>query len=563
MANALVQKTPRLSRHTLLSDLIAGATGAVAGAPQAMGFAIIAGVNPVYGLYTTIVATIVASLTTSSTYMTVVPTNALALVVGTTLIGVEQVDVPGYLFTLTFLVGIFQLGFGLLRLGFLTRFVSNAVMTGFITGAGTLIIMGQLGNLTGYNLDHSLSKLGRFWEWLSNLHHSDLTTTIIGIVVIVVIVLMRKTRFKPLATLIGILLATLIVQIAGLDSVRLVRNVSLIPSGLPGIVLPDVSLISQLWSVALAMAVLACVQSAGLTSTVPNPDGNTPDVTQDFSGQGLGNIVAGFFQGMPAGGSLSRTAVNISAGAKTRLANVFSGVIIALVLLMFGSAIEQVTMTALAAQLIVAAVGLLNYKSINIVWHVGRSARLAMIVTFLSTLLFPLEYSIYIGVVLSLALYIYMSATSIHVHRMVVTEDGHFRDTKLPIKLASCEPTIISVTGNLFFAAVRNLESLLPSPDEAQSPIVILRMRDNDYLGSTGINILNRYREKLKARGGTLILAGISEAVVGQLEDTGMIDSFGQENLFPANDVYFSSTEHALARAQKLLEQSKVENVHG
>ena len=563
MANAPVQKTRRLSSDTIISDLIAGATGAVAGAPQAMGFAIIAGVNPVYGLYTTVVATIIASFTVSSTYMTVAPTNALALVVGTTLIGVDQVDVPQYLFTLTLLVGIFQLAFGLLRLGFLTRFVSNAVMTGFITGAGTLIIMGQLGNLTGYNVDRNLSKLGRFWDWLSNLHHSDLTTTIIGIIVIVVIVLIRKTRFKPMATLVGIILATLIVQLGGFDTVRLVRDMSPIPAGLPGLVIPDVSLIPQLWSIALAMAVLACVQSAGLTSTVPNPDGNTPDVTQDFKGQGLGNIAAGFFQGMPAGGSLSRTAVNIGAGAKTRLANAFSGVIIGLVLLMFGGTIEQVTMTALAAQLIVAAVGLLSYKAIKIVWYVGRSARLAMAVTFMATLLFPLEYSIYIGVVLSLTLYLYMSATSIHVRGMVATDDGHFRNTKLPSKLASSEPTIISVTGNLFFAAVRNLESLLPSPDEAESPIVILRMRDNDYLGSTGINILNRYREKLQNKGGTLILAGISETVIGQLEHTGMIDSFGQDNLFPANDVYFSSTEHALERAHELLEQSEVERAHG
>lgn len=555
--------TKEYDRRSLLDDLVAGATGAVAGAPQAMGFALVAGVNPIYGLYTSIVSTLVASLITSSRLMTVAATNALALVVGTTLMRFDDGLRLEYLFVLTVLVGVFQLGFGLLRLGDLTHFVSNAVMTGFITGAGLLIILGQLSHLTGYEYQTGSSAvLPRFWDWISHLNHCDGYTAVIGVVSVLAISALHRTRVHNMATLIVILLTGTFLWVTGWQSVDLVRDISAVPGGLPALVVPHLSYAPDLVTAALALAVLASVQSAAITNSLSDRDqlAEPADVNRDFVAQGLANIVGGFFQNMVSGGSLSRTAVNVSAGARTRLANVFAALLIALTVLVFAPLIERVVMAALAAHLIVASASIMRPGMIRLVWNVNVSARIAMTATFLSTLLLPLEYSIYIGVGLSLGMYLYTSSRNIHVVRLVPTNNQHFREAELPVELPSGEPVILSVSGNLYFAAVKQLQQVMPSPGHAVRPVVILRLRDNEYLGSTGIRFLETYDRQLRARGGKLILAGVGPKIKYELERTDHLRYFGENGVFLSGDVLFDATEHALAYARQWLANTPFSN---
>ena len=539
-------------RNHIIADILAGATGAVAGAPQAMGFAIIAGINPIYGLYTAVIPTIVGAFTTSSVFMVVGPTNALALVIGSTLIRFEDQDPIGHLFTLTLLVGIFQLVFGLLRLGKLVRFVSNAVMTGFITGAGILIILGQLRPLTGYTGAVDSNALIRFADWIIHILQIDLQTTTIGLFTIVVIVMLKRTIFSNFATLLALAMSGVIVAIFDLKSVMLVSDIVSIPHGLPLPVLPNISYVPEILTAAFAIALLASLQSAGLTRTIQQPDGSTPSIMRDLVGQGLSNIAGGFFQCMASGGSLSRTAVNISAGSRSRYANVFAGVFVATMLVAIGPLIERIPLAALAGQLIVAAATLLRLDVLRIVWRVNWSARLALVVTLAATLLLPLEYSIYIGVFISLLLYIYSSASDITVKQLIPTEQYHFKEVALPSQLPVDEPVIISVSGNLYFAAISRLEELLPLPDSPTAhPVIILRLRNNQYLGSTGIRFLQDYARKLEACGGKLILAGIGENVREQLERTGSYDTLAP--VFYADDIIFSATERAIDYAKQWL----------
>ncbi|MBN1965006.1 MAG: SulP family inorganic anion transporter [Anaerolineae bacterium] len=540
-----------LPRHTR-QDLIAGLTGAVAGAPQAMGFALIAGVNPVYGLYTALVATVVGALVGSSTFMTVGPTNALALVVASSLSGYGEQAQVSHLFTLTLLVGLFVFLFGVLRLGMLIRFVSNAVMTGFITGAGLLIILGQVQHITGYDAQGG-STLLRFIDWLSHLGQSQPHTTIIGLGALVTITLLHRTRLHYLATLIAILLATLATGLLGWGDVAYVQDLSVVPRGLPGVVLPDLRLMPDLAASALAIAVLAAVQSAALTNSVSEPDGSMPDATRDLIGIGLANLAGGLLQGMPACGSLSRTAVNINAGARTRRANVYAGLFVGLFLLALGSVIEAVTLAALAAHLIVAAFSLLRPDQIMLVWRVNWPARIAMTATLAATLLLPLEYSIYVGVLLSLALYVYSASEKLHVTRLVPIGENRYRTAPVPEHLPDHEVIIFSVRGHLYFAAVSKLEKLLPAPESGTDCVVILRLRESDYLGSTGIGFLRRYNRQLREHGGQLILTGLSRAVRKELEQTGMTVEFGEDNLFDAEEIYLDATAHAFQYGQSLL----------
>ncbi|MCB9452460.1 MAG: SulP family inorganic anion transporter [Anaerolineaceae bacterium] len=541
-------------KANLRADLLAGLTGAVAGAPQAMGFALIAGVSPVYGLYAAFVSTIVGTLTSSSTLMTIGPTNALALVVFSTLGNTSSVSIEK-MAVLSLLVGVFQVAFGLLRLGDLTRFVSNAVMTGFIAGAGLLIILGQLAHVSGYDPqtiagwpEQLSSSLPRFFDWLVHLPQSQPHTLVIGVAAIIIIDRLHHTRLRNIATLVAIFVTTVFILVAGWSDVAIVAHV---PQGWPAPILPPIQFAPELLSDALALAMLALVQSAALTQAVREPDGSVSNTNRDFVAQGLANLAGSLFQALPVGGSLSRTAVNINAGARTRLANLIAGLSIGLILLVLGPVVESITLAALAGHLIVAAISLIRPERIKIVWNVTWTARAAMIATFAATLLLPLEYSIYIGVGLSLALYLHTSSHSLIVEQLILVEGGRFRAAPLPPQLPTNEAIIINVRGSLYFAAVKHLESLLPPPRPQQPTIVIIRLRESHDLASTALRFLLQYQERLRQEGGDLLLAGLSEAVWQTLQQTNMVAKFGADNLYHSDNTYFGATETAYHAAMQ------------
>ncbi len=540
-------------QKTIFSDLLAGLTGAIAGAPQAMGFALIAGVSPLYGLYAAIVPAIIGALFSRSIFMTIAPTNVLMLLVGVALASYGYPDPPLPLFTLTVIVGVWQVVFGVFRLGKLTEFVSNAVILGFVTGVAVLIMLGQLDHLTGYHIQVEGSTLVKAWDWLLHLPQSHPETTFLGVLSIILIYGLHHTRLKYVATLVAIAVTGVMVSAFNWTDVALVRDMAAIPSGLPAPVLPDMRYILDLLPITFSIAILASIQSAAIINNMRDVDGTTPHMSREFLAQGIANICGGIFQALPASGSLSRTAVNLSAGAKTRLANLFSGVFIAFLLLGGASVLESITLPALAGHLIVAAATMIDYKAIGMVWRVRPSARVSMVITFLATLLLPLEYSIFVGIILSLVLYLYSSAQNITVVRLLPTDNHHYRVAPIPEKMPCNEPIVLSVSGNLYFAAVPRLEQLLPDPTHCDHPVVILRLRDNPYLGSTGIKMLERYARRLREKGGKLILSGIGSAVRQQLESTNALERLGQENIFYEEEVIFSATEKAIAYAQTWL----------
>lgn len=531
-------------------DLLAGLVGAVAGAPQAMGFALIAGVNPVYGLYTAVISTIFGAALGSSTYMTVGPTNALALVVASTLSDLNGGNQVELVFVLTLLTGAFFLLFAVLRLGFLVRFVSNAVMTGFITGAGLLIVFGQVRHLNGYDPSGSNALLS-FLDWVVHLHRSNPQTVVIAGGAIAVMLLLQRTRLQNLATLIAIVAASVATLLLNWEAVALVRDIADVPRGLPTPTLPDLAAVPDLATAAFALAVLGAVQSAAIANVAPGPEGRKPIFGRDLIGMGVGNIVGALFQSIPACGSLSRTAINVAAGARTRWANAIAGGFVALMLLMLGAAIEVVTLAALAAQLILAAVSLINLKQIRMVWRVGLPARAAMLVTFVSTLLLPLEYSIYLGVGLSLLLYLYASSEDITAVQLVLLDNGNFREQPPPAQLSNHTITIISLHGSLYFAAARQLTNLLPDPSHSSGAVVILRLREAHGLGSTALNAITAYHAALQAHAGRLILTGVSHELRATLDRAGVLAVIGRENVFEKEDEVFAATRSAFALQQQ------------
>ena len=338
--NTLGQLKP--DRGLISSDLIAGLTFSVVNVPQAMAHALLALVsNPVMGIYTLMVAVPVGAVFTSSVLMNVSTTGALSVATGEVLGPLPVASRTAALVALVFLVGLFQILAGVFRLGFLVRFVSNAVMTGFLNGIAVLIIVGQLGALTGYFSPYS-NRIAQALDLFLHLDQVNRYTTVIGLLTLGLMALLLSSRLRKFAFIIAIALATVLVTALGWQSVETVGDIATITAKLPEIAVPDVALLLQMLLPAFSIAIIGLIQGAGVSQGYPNPDGKYPNISRDFLGQGIANLATSFVGGIPAGGSISGTALIMSAGARSRWTNISVGVFVALIVALFASLVSLV-----------------------------------------------------------------------------------------------------------------------------------------------------------------------------------------------------------------------------
>jgi SulP family sulfate permease len=261
---------------------------------------------------------------------------------------------------------------------------------------------------------------------------------------------------------------------------------------------------------------------------------------------------------MPMGGSVGSTALNVNAGAKTRWANVFSGLVVAVVVVLFSRAVSFVVMPAMAALLIVSGVQSIQAGEIREVWYVAWGSKLVMAITFISTLIIPVHQAVFVGVVLSILIYFVSASSVVSVVELARTPEGAYREQNPPQVLPSHEVTILQIQGSIFFAAVDKLETMVPTARGSERPVVILRMRGYDTLNSTFINFIQRYVDQLKSVQGTLMLEGVYDTVKEQLDRTGVTqDVLGEENIFTETPELFQSLHRAEAAASRWLDETK------
>lgn len=546
----------KVPRKTLINDLISGLVMAVVQVPGAVANGVLAGVNPVFGLYSMIAGTTVAAIFTSSVIMNVDSTSATALATAEAMGGVGSEEQLGYLVVLGMLVGLFMLTFGLLKLGFLVRFISNSVMTGFLSGLGVLTILGQVGDLTGFYSDAS-NKVFRTIDTVINFREIDPATFIIGVLTIMIIILVERTRLNRYSLAIALGVTTALVPILGLENIALVGDATEIPRSLPIPKLPDLALVPALLLPALSIAIIALVQAAGVSQSIPNPDGKYPDPSGDFRGQGIANIVAGSTGAIPVGGSLSGTTLIKNIGGISRWANIFTGLFGAIIVLLFAPLIEILPMSALAGLLIMVGVSMIKTHRIQTVWHTGPAPLTIMLITFTFTLFTPIQVAVLVGVMLHILLYVFRSAEAVRIERIIRQPDGSYLEAPVPHQLPSHEIVILNPIGNLFFAGAAEFEENLPEVGEAQGSVVIIRLRDRDEVGSTFIRIINRYTQALRKQGNQLMLTGVNENVLEQLEKTDLLDLIGKQYVFPAEVRFGASADHAIQAAKTWMSKGK------
>jgi len=551
-------------RGHLASDLVAAFTFAVVNVPQAMGHALLAMVNPVLGIYTLMVAVPVGALFSSSVFMNVSTTGALSVAAGVVLLEFPPGQRVEALVVLVLLVGVIQALAGLFRLGFVIRFVSNAVMTGFLNGVAVLIILGQLGDLTGTQSSFS-NRVAQALDLLLRLNKVDLQATLIGVLTLALILaLLWLPALRRFAFIIAIAVATVLLALLTLPalptatnftSVATVGSISAIPREFPQLALPQWSLIGSLWLPALSIAIIGLVQGAGVSQGTPNPDGRYPDVSRDFLGQGAANMATSLVSGIPAGGSVSGTALIVGAGARSRWGNIFVGLFVALIVLLAAPLVERVPMPALAALLIVAGFQGLRVEQAVMAWKTGQISRLVMLATFLATLAIPLQFAVLFGVAMSILLNTIRQSNKVVVTEWVLQPQGFPIEQTPPQRLPSQRLTVLHVYGSLFFAAAKNMEEMLPAVGDATRAVVAINLRGKSEIGSTFVTVLQRYAQALQARQGKLMLVGLDPLVRDQLAKTGVLALIGDENVFLATPQLGEALNRAVAAASAWLGQ--------
>ncbi len=551
-------------RSHLASDVVAALTFAVVNVPQAMGHALLATVNPVLGIFTLMVAVPVGAIFSSSVFMNVSTTGALAVAAGVVLVEFPAGQRAEALVVLVLLVGAIQLLAGLFRLGFLIRFVSNSVMTGFLNGVAVLIILGQLSDLTGYQSSFS-NRVAQALDLLLRIGQINPQATTIGVFTLALIVgLLWLKALQRFAFIIAIAVATVALAVLSLPAlptaayfaaVPTVGGISAIPRELPQLMLPQLSLVLSLWLPALSIAIIGLVQGAGVSQGTPNPDGRYPSVSRDFLSQGAANMATSLVGGIPAGGSVSGTALIMGAGAKSRWGNIFVGLFVALIVLLAGPLVERVPMPALAALLIVAGFQGLRVEQAVMAWKTGRISRAVMLVTFVATLAVPLQFAVLFGMALSIVLQVFRQSNKVIVTQWVLQPEGFPLEQPPPAQLPSHQFTLLHVYGSLFFAAAKSMEELLPKVGNATHAVVAINLRGKSEIGSTFMTVLQRYSEALRKNQSRLMLVGVDPAVVDQLAKTGMLKVIGEENVFVATSQLGAALNQAVAAATEWLDK--------
>jgi sulfate permease, SulP family len=555
LREAVANHLPRLSpRASLREDGIAGLNSAVSSVPDAMASGILAGVNPIYGLYACMVGPIAGGIFSSTRLMIIATTSAASLSAGQALGGLQAEGRDSALFLMVVLIGALQILFGLLRAGQLTRFVSYSVMTGFIIGIAVLTILSQLPTISGYEPAAGDNKITQTLNLMSNLDRVNLWSLAVAVITLGLAMLLPRTRLGNFGRLAAIIVPSVLVALFHLDSVQVVRDVGDIPGGIPVPHLPSFSDISfDVLAGALAVAVIILVQGAGVSQSVPNPDGSRRSMSRDFIAQGAANVASGLFRGLPVGGSLRTTALTVISGARSRWAAIFAGLWMALLVIVFPGLVSYIAMPALGVLLIIASVSTIKPAEALSIWNTGWPSRLVSITTFLSTLLLPIQAAVAIGVVLSALIYVNESSTDISVVELVKRDDGLIEEHKAPKQLQSNKVTVLDVYGHLFYAGARTLERLLPAPRDAQNPVVILRLRGRTTFGATLLEVLSTYADKLEEVNGRLYLTGISENARVQMVRTGKLSLNGPVQAYEATPVVWQSTREAVADARTWL----------
>jgi SulP family sulfate permease len=535
------------SSGTLKQDLLAGITVSLVAIPQSLAYAQLAGVPAYYGLYAALIPTIIGALFGSSRQLSTGPVAMTSLL---TAASVAPLAAHGsemfyaYVILLALLSGLFQVLFGALRMGVLLNFLSHPVLMGFINAAAIIIGLSQLPTLLGISANQSEHFLLDIWQVLTHIDTMHGVSVAFGLSAIILLLAFKKLAPRLPGVLITVVLLTFtsyMIDYAEMGG----KVVGLVPQGLPTIGLPllDWHATMLLLPAAFIIALISFMEAMSSAKVIAIKTRQPWDENKELIGQGLAKIAAAFSHSMPVSGSFSRSALNLATNARTGFSSVVSAIFVLLTLLFFTSLLFHLPKPVLAAVIIMAVIGLVNFKALINAWRASRDDGISAIVTFFTTLAFApnIQNGIITGIILSLALLLYRMMQP-RVAGLGVHSDGTLRDAHRH-NLPALHPRLgaIRFDGALRFVNVSYFEDALLTLERERPSVRYILVKSNgiNYLDASGVEMLYSLISRFKSNGITLGFSGLKKQVQEVMDKTNLTLTIGLDNIFATDQEAF------------------------
>lgn len=551
-------------RGKLRADLVAGLTVALVTIPQAIGFALIVGLPVHTVLGTAVIGALVCTLFSSSRHLVFGPTNTISIILAGAVLALHDVPLSSLqkVVILGFLVGLFQLVAGLTNTGRLTQFISRTVVIAYTTAVGILITAGQIGHLLGIDRAPEVSLPGTLRHLLISMLTLKLNpaTALVGLASLLLLLLLRRLRPGwPDGLIVLVFVAGVFLALPGqLPGVKLVGDLGEISGRVPLFVgfplnTEALALVPRVTGMALAVAILGMLEAVSIAKSLAARSGQPIDPNQELVGMGLGNIVCSTFGAMPGSASFLRSAANLQSGGRTHLATVFSCGFILLLVLVFSPLLHYIPVATLAAYLVTIAFRLINPAQVAVARRATRSDAAVFWVTLAAALFLQLDTAIYVGVGLSLLLFLNKASTPALVE-YAFNDLGQLAAVDKGTPRNNPQVSIVHVEGDLFFGAADLFQDQVRQlAADPRIRIVVLRLKNARHLDATTVLSLLQLHEYLRTTDRHLLLSGVGPDVERVLTNSGALAKLGAGNVFVAEDNPTLSTKRALERAQQLL----------
>lgn len=533
----------RVTRVSTRDDLMAGLTGALIVLPQAVAFATIAGLPPEFGLYAAMVPAIVAALFGSSWHLVSGPTTAISIAVFASVSPYAPPGSPEFIslvLTLTFLTGLFQLALGLARLGVLVNFISHTVVIGFTAGAAMLIAGSQIKNFFGIDIPRGTPFFKVLELFVLQIGHINPFVLAVSLITLATGILVKRhlprVPYMIAAMVLGSVFAATLNSIYG-NATTGIRVVGALPAGLPPLSVPDFSLhaLSTMLFPSLIITLLALTEAVSISRAVAAKSGQQIEGNQEFIGQGLSNLVGSFFSGYASSGSFNRSGVNYAAGARTPLAAVFASILLAVILFMVAPLAAYLPTAAMAGILFLVAWGLIDTHHIKLLPRISRQETAVLWVTLIGTLV-DLEKGIFLGIALSLALYLYRTSRPSMEAVVPDPDPDSYHYVAVEGRRECPQIKLVRLNGSIFFGAVDHLQQQAQEMAELEpgrKHLVVMASGIN-FVDLAGAEFLGDEARRRRQIGGSLSFYRMKEGVADMLRRGGFMDVIGENNLYPA-----------------------------